>query len=102
LQGTVEKGQKPWGLARVMLEKDHEGRAAIGVEFDAEGAERMAALTSTHRQQPLAMLVNGKVVSAPTIQSTISKRALITGRFSEQDVQRMVKALIKGRAIGGR
>ncbi len=93
---AVEEGRKPWRLVKVAVEKDVDDQPTIGVEFDDEGARRFAALTSNHLRQPLAMLVGGKVVYAPTIQTTVSKRAIITGQFSEQEIERMVKSLIKG------
>ena len=53
-------------------------------DWDNRGAELFAALTKANLNKALAIVIDGKVVSAPTIQSTLGKKGIITGRFSER------------------
>lgn len=87
------KGNDAWGLAKVYATKDDFNQPAIGFELDARGAELFAALTKANINNALAMIVDGKVVSAPIIKTALGKTGMITGRFTEQDVNALVQAL---------
>jgi len=88
--------EQGWGLQRVEVIKDPRGRPAVGLEFEPKGAELLYELTKANLRKTLAIILNGKVVSAPTIESAIRKRAVITGTFTEQEIQQMVQALQRG------
>ena len=84
--------------ARVIAETD---RPQIEVVFTETGAERFAELTENNIGKPFAILVDGALISAPTIQSPITGgTAMITGRFSEDEAQRIADG-IAGRQTGG-
>jgi preprotein translocase subunit SecD len=57
------------------------------------GAERFAQITGNNINRRLAIVFDGKVISAPVIKSRISGIGVITGDFSEEEVARIVKAL---------
>ena len=44
----------------------------------------------------MAIVMDGQVLSSPTIKAAIRKRAIITGKFTEQEIRSMVIALQKG------
>jgi preprotein translocase subunit SecD len=56
----------------------------------------MKKLTEEHRDKPLAVLVDGKVISAPVVKSVISDKAEITGKFTKDEVEKLAKG-IKGK-----
>lgn len=89
-------GENGWGLARVHATKDGMDGPAVGVELDEGGAERFAALTRANINSALAIVVDGKVVSAPIIRAALGKAALIVGKFTEQEVKDLVQALRAG------
>jgi len=91
-----EDGKRAWGLEAVHLEKDPQGKPAIGMDFDEDGQKRFAALTESHLDQRLAMLLNDRVVCTPTIKVKLSRRALIMGRFDDAQVRQMLRALQAG------
>ncbi len=91
-----EDGKRAWGLEAVHLEKDPQGHPAIGMDFDEEAQGRLAALTGAHIDHRLAMLLNDRVVCAPTIKTKLSRRALISGRFDDEEIQQMFRALQAG------
>ena len=59
------------------------------------GSQALAKATSEHRGKRLAIVFNGKVISAPIIQSKISTKAVITGNFTKEEVEDIVKAIMK-------
>jgi len=43
----------------------------------------------------LAVLVDGKVLSAPRLQDKISSRAVITGRISADEARRIARGIVQ-------
>ncbi len=66
---------------------------AVGIEFNASGAEKMRAATGNHIGQPLAVLLDGQVAMAPTLRSPIDASARITGNFTRSQAERIVKGI---------
>jgi hypothetical protein len=65
----------------------------ITLALTTAGAERFAQITGNNINRRLAIVFDGKVISAPVIKSRISGIGVITGDFSEEEVARIVKAL---------
>ena len=62
----------------------------VAVEFNAAGAEKMRTATAGHIGSPLAILIDGDIVAAPTLKSPISTSAVISGDFTQAEAQRIV------------
>ncbi|MBN1854048.1 MAG: DUF1559 domain-containing protein, partial [Pirellulales bacterium] len=62
---------------------------AVVVTFTEEGQQILKKVTTDHQGKRLAVLVDGKIVTAPTIRATISKVALITGNFDRAEAERI-------------
>lgn len=73
-------------IEKVSFFKDLDGRPAVGFTLTDDGAKAMEATTSENLNKKLAIVLNGKVVSAPMIRSTITKKGQITGRFDKDDL----------------
>jgi beta-lactamase regulating signal transducer with metallopeptidase domain/nitrous oxidase accessory protein NosD len=86
-----------WRLAHVGRSTDENGRPMVTLEFDEAGAERLSQLTQvliqTQHDHPLAILVDGLVVSAPVLIGGPLRAAVIVGDFTEQDIQDMIAVL---------
>jgi len=55
------------------------------MEFNAEGAKKFADITGKYLHQNIAIVLDGKVQTAPQVQSVIPNgRAQITGSFSDE------------------
>jgi preprotein translocase subunit SecD len=80
-------------IARVSAGLDGDLNPAIDVVFTKEGAKKMEALSEEHKDKPLAILIDGKVVSAPVVRAKFSDRAQITGKFTKEEVEALVKAI---------
>jgi SecD/SecF fusion protein len=92
----MTRGAKAWKLKRAYPTGDQEGRRAIGFTFDETAANLFYALTSSNIQKPLCILLDNTAISAPNINSAISSSGIITGRFSQQEVDDMVNKLNAG------
>lgn len=80
-------------VADVKAARDERDSPQVELVFTAQGGAKMRKLTSSNNGKRLAILVGGKVVTAPTIRSTIGDRAVITGRFSPAEVEQMVRTI---------
>jgi preprotein translocase subunit SecD len=69
------------------------GQFSIAITLTPSGAARMASATSGHMGRPLAIIVNGEVIAAPTVRGQIGSEALITGDFTRADAEHIVAGL---------
>ena len=84
-------------LTRAGVGADQSGRPAIDFRFDGAGARRFGEATAANLGKPFAIILDGKVISAPTIQSAItSGSGQITGTFSIQEAATLVNLLNGG------
>ncbi len=71
-----------------------EGEFWVAVTFKAEGAERMRRATQDHLGKPVAILIDGAVVMAPTVRSAIGGEALISGDYGKAAADRIVAGIV--------
>jgi preprotein translocase subunit SecD len=70
------------------------GRPAIELLLTPEGSRKFEELTGQNVGKRCAMILNGKVESAPRIMARISAgRAIVAGSFSEPEARRIASAL---------
>jgi preprotein translocase subunit SecD len=68
-------------------------RFSIAVQFNAAGTEKMRQATANHVGKPVAILLDGQVVSAPVLRSAISTSAVISGEYTKANAQRIVDGI---------
>lgn len=90
-------------LSSVSRGYDETMRPCVRFNARGEGAALMAALTGSnlpderrYSYQRLAIVLDGKVLTAPRIMSTISDRGQITGDFTREEVDFIVNVLQAG------
>ena len=66
---------------------------SVSVKMTPDGAGRLREATSKNIGRRLAVVFDGKVLTAPTIRSTIGEAAVITGRLSREEADAIVKAV---------
>jgi SecD/SecF fusion protein len=66
-------------LADARRSMDEHGKAAVGFEWNSEGAKLFRDLTSPNKGRRLAVVLDGKIRSAPEIQEEIGKSGIING-----------------------
>lgn len=89
-------------LVRASQTTDQNGAPAVRFVFNAKGGSLFGQLTSKNRpskdgfKRHLAVLLDGKVQSAPSINDTISTEGIITGRFNQKEVNELLNVLNAG------
>ena len=86
----------PWKLTGATNSVDRQGRPAVSFRMDVSGARLMAQLTSQNTGRQMAIVLDDRVFSAPTIQGRISDQGEITGNFSTQEIDYLLKVLNSG------
>lgn len=61
------------------------GGFQVNLEMTSEGADILAAVTEKMIGKPLAIVLDGKLYSAPTVNGVLAKRAQITGSYSQRE-----------------
>lgn len=76
---------------------NRDGSTYVGMTFNGRGAALFERVTGENTGKQMAIVLDGKVRSAPVIQQRISGgRASITGRFSTQEAQDLALVLRAG------
>jgi preprotein translocase subunit SecD len=76
---------------------DQNGRPAVSFRFDTSGARLFGDYTAANIGAPFAIVLDGKVISAPVIQSHIpGGSGIITGNFSVEESTRLAVLLRAG------
>ncbi|MFJ8960836.1 SecDF P1 head subdomain-containing protein [Lentzea sp. NPDC102401] len=103
---TCDAGEFKYDLGPVFLDGDRVGKAkaspseygtdhVVTVEFDAEGARTWSDFTTANVGNQIAILINGRVLSAPSIQSPITGGTTqITGRFTADEADQLARQLV--------
>ncbi len=77
---------------------DENGRPDIQIEFDSTGARRFGRTTQENVGKPFAIILDGKVLSYPTIETPIlGGNAQITGSFTVQAAHDLAVSLQSGK-----
>ncbi len=84
-------------LARAQVGTDERNQTAIDFRFDSAGGRRFGDITARNIGERFAILLDGEVISSPTIQGAISGGSgQITGGFNIEEAARLVKLLNGG------
>ena len=80
-------------IAQSWVYQDDAGGFGVAMKFLPSGAERMQQATKAHVGRPLAILIDGKVVSVPVLRAPISDSATINGRFTQAEATRIADGI---------
>jgi len=84
-------------LTKAEVTSDQNNQTAIGFRFDGAGARRFGEATAANIGRPFAIILDGQVISAPTIISAITGGSgQITGNYTIQQASEMVNLLNGG------
>ncbi|MDR1997592.1 MAG: protein translocase subunit SecD [Candidatus Margulisbacteria bacterium] len=84
-------------LKTVVPGTDEYGRPVVSLEFTSEGARKFYTATLRSVGRPLAILLDGRIISAPNVNEAISGgRAQISGTFTVQEMHDLVVQLKAG------
>lgn len=80
-------------IARAEVRTLANGDPAVAVVFTDDGARKIAALSDAQISKPIAILLDGRLVWAPIVRSTISKEAVLSGGpggLTPAEIQRLL------------
>lgn len=85
------------GLQAAVAEYDPQSNSwHIRFELKPEGGAIFGPYTASHVGQPMAIVLDGVVLSAPTIQAQLDTGGVITGAFTEEDAKTLALQLRSG------
>ncbi|OGI22483.1 MAG: protein-export membrane protein SecD [Candidatus Moranbacteria bacterium RIFCSPHIGHO2_01_FULL_55_24] len=73
------------------------GSPQIALQFDDEGTKLFAEITKRNIGKPVAIFLDGEIISQPTVQNEIvAGQAVITGNFTLPEANELVRRLNEG------
>ncbi|HZT76431.1 MAG TPA: hypothetical protein VFA27_07225 [Vicinamibacterales bacterium] len=70
------------------------GQFNIGVRFTPAAGEKLRAATADHIGRPVALMIDGEVVMAPTLRSAFGADALVTGNYTKDEADRIANGML--------
>ena len=83
-------------LTDARVQFDRQGRPIVGFTFNTEGGRIFGELTKENIGEQLAVILDERVYSAPSIRSQINMRGQIEGRFTPQEAADLAVVLRAG------
>ena len=80
-------------IAQSWVVEEGSDRFGVSVHFLEAGAQRMRQATANHIGRPVAILIDGEVVTAPIVRSAISNSAVISGDYSRTEAERIADGI---------
>jgi protein-export membrane protein SecD len=72
-------------------------QVVVRLQFNEEGTKLFSDLTSSNIQKPIAIFLDGELISAPTVQNAITNgTAVITGNFTLDEAKMLATNLNSG------
>jgi protein-export membrane protein SecD len=82
--------------AAALLDQQPGGGWLIQFDLNEEGSALFGPFTRDHINRPLAIVLDGVVLSAPVIQAELPTGGVITGNFSESEAKTLALQLRSG------
>ena len=90
-------GIKGDSLTKAQQSYDQNNRPVVSITFDQQGGAKFAKLTSENVNRPFAIILDGKVISAPNINEPIlGGSAQISGSFTVETATQLAISLQSG------
>ncbi|HPY08840.1 MAG: preprotein translocase subunit SecD [Patescibacteria group bacterium] len=85
-------------LKRAVLQfNPNDGTPEVSLEFNDEGAKLFEDITARNVGHPVAIFLDGYVISAPTVnEKIVGGKAVISGQFNVEEARLLVKRLNSG------
>jgi preprotein translocase subunit SecD len=82
-------------IAHAEVKPQHNGPYfQVWVTLTPAGAQRMHDTTMKNIGKPMAILIDGEVIMAPVIRDALSEYAVIDGRLTEREAERIVAGIL--------
>ena len=74
-------------LSQAIAKQDQYNQWEIGFALTPDGSDKFYSYTSQNVGRPMAIVLDGVVLSAPVINSAIRDQGVITGRFTQDEAE---------------
>ncbi|MEM9883989.1 MAG: protein translocase subunit SecD, partial [Planctomycetota bacterium] len=98
--GLAMTSEDEWQLTSASRGTDTLMRPAVNFSLDAEGAVLLSRLTGPNVGRPMAIVLDGQLMSAPNLQGQLSSGGQITGEFDTAELQYLLNTLGAGSLEG--
>ena len=94
---SLDRGSEvDWSIRRAGRTIDELGRPAVSFGLDKSGGREMRRLTTPHVGEPMAIVLDGEVYTAPNLNSAIGDRGVIQGNFGDEEINYLIRVLAAG------
>ena len=93
---SITHDDSKWAMVSTYPAIDNLGRSAVGFRLDAPGGRLMMKLTRAHVGEPMGIVLDGQIYSAPRINQPIAESGIIQGNFSESELNYLTRVLAAG------
>jgi preprotein translocase subunit SecD len=84
-------------LKQASVQFDNTGRPEVSLQFDADGGQLFGEITGRNVSKPIAIFLDGQVISAPTVDTEIDGgSAVINGSFTVAQANTLAQRLNAG------
>ena len=73
---------------------DADGRPSVAIRVTPDAAVRLENATRRNIVKPVAVVVNGTVVSAPILSGVLRQQAAIFGKFTQAEAEQIALGLM--------
>jgi tetratricopeptide (TPR) repeat protein/predicted Ser/Thr protein kinase len=81
-------------IAETQAATDNSNKSALAITLTKEGQKKFAELTREHLGKPLAIILDGKVLSAPTVGGKFSgDKVIISVSFTKEEAEKIAKGI---------
>ena len=92
----LTQAEGTWAVAGAGQGVDQRGRPAINFQMNPAGAVLLSKLTGAHLQEPMAILLDDQVYTAPNLLGEIGSNGQITGEFPKEELDYIIRVLAGG------
>jgi preprotein translocase subunit SecD len=80
-------------IAQASAVEDKDKAPGVEIVLTKEGAKKAAKLSEDHKDKPVAILVDGKVIAALTVRDKFGEKVAITGNFTKAEAEKLAKII---------
>ncbi len=103
IRGNIsQKAPVDGAVENANINYDELGRVVVDMQMDSQGARDWKVMTEKNLKKPVAVSLDNRVYTAPTVQSVIPNgKTQISGNFSQEEAQDLVNVLGAGKLPAG-